>query len=159
MVSTGPYQSFSIWNNAKRDFDLETGSTGISGGCGNLSSKYSIITRESYNTKSRSTSVGTELYGFSSERSSGLLFWSICTTSAVISFSDNTIRVRWLWIQVGSENKVITDLRLAINALDIPGVGYLSFSVRLSSNHASWSMSVLQARPGRIIRLHQCPDA
>ena len=39
--------------------DIVTGSTGISGGCGNRSSRYSMMTRESYRVRSLSTSVGT----------------------------------------------------------------------------------------------------
>ena len=71
--SASEYQSFSIRYSASRNCARVTGSTGISGGCGKRSSRYSMITRESYSTRSRSTSVGTLLYGFRSSRSSGSL--------------------------------------------------------------------------------------
>src|SRR5690606_16685180 len=94
-----------------------TGSTGISGGCGNRSSRYSMITRESYRTRSRSTSVGTLLYGFRSRRSSGRLPSSTSTMSMLMLFSASTSRVRWLHGHAGFENSVMTDRRLAITVI------------------------------------------
>src|SRR5690606_25405313 len=94
-----------------------TGSTGISGGCGNRSSRYSMITRESYSTRSRSTSVGTLLYGFRSRRSSGRLPSSTSTMSILMLFSASTSRVRWLHGHAGFENSVMTDRRLAMTVI------------------------------------------
>src|SRR5690606_16389980 len=110
-------QSFSMRNSASLKCARVTGSTGISGGCGNRSSRYSMITRESYSTRSRSTSVGTLLYGFRSRRSSGRLPSSTSTMSMLMLFSASTSLVRWLQGSAGFENSVITDRRLAITVI------------------------------------------
>src|SRR5688572_7091563 len=125
------YQSCSMRNSASRNCARVTGSTGISGGCGKRSSRYSMITRESYSTRSRSTSVGTLLYGFRSSKSSGRLPSSTSTMSIVMLFSASTNRARWLHGSVGFENSVITDRRLAMTVMrrvsltcasgDVPG--------------------------------------
>src|SRR5690606_25318562 len=104
-------------NSASRKCARVTGSTGISGGCGKRSSRYSMITRESYRTRSRSTSVGTLLYGFRSRRSSGRLPSSTSTMSMLMLFSASTSRVRWLQGSAGFENSVMTDRRFAMTVI------------------------------------------
>src|SRR5258706_12725529 len=115
--SASEYQSRSMRYNARRNCARVTGSTGINGGWGNRSSRYSMITRESYSTRSRSTSVGTLLYGFRSRRSSGRLPSSTSTISMVMLFSASTIRVRWLHGSAGFENRKLKERRLAMTGI------------------------------------------
>ena len=87
------YQSVSMRNNASLNCARITGSTGINGGCGKRSSKYSMITRESYRVRSRSTKVGTVWYGFRSIRSSGSSDPRTLVISILMFFSASTSRV------------------------------------------------------------------
>src|SRR5688572_15207 len=68
-----------------------------------------MMTRESYSTRSRSTSVGTLWYGFRSRRSSGNLPGSTLTMSMLMPFSASTMRVRWLHGSLGAEKSVMMD--------------------------------------------------
>src|SRR6185312_2656721 len=106
---TSAYQSRSMRYSARRNCARVTGSTGIRGGCGKRSSRYSMITRESYSTRSRSTSVGTLWYGLRSSRSSGNLPGSTLTMSMLMPFSASTMRVRWLHGSLGAEKSVMMD--------------------------------------------------
>src|SRR5882672_9595834 len=94
---------------ASRNCARVTGSTGIRGGCGKRSSRYSMMTRESYSTRSRSTRVGTLWYGLRSSRSSGNLPGSTLTMSMLMPFSASTMRVRWLHGSLGAEKSVMMD--------------------------------------------------
>src|SRR5690606_1201069 len=101
---------------ARRNCARDTGSTGISGGCGKRSSRYSMMIRESYSTRSRSTSVGSVWSGLRSRRSSGKRPGVTLTISISTSFSARTMRVRWLATSSGAENRVITS---GVTSMDV----------------------------------------
>src|SRR5690606_23313063 len=103
----------------RRNCARDTGSTGISGGCGKRSSRYSMMMRESYSTSSRSTRVGSVWSGFRSSRSSGKRPGVTLTISISTSFSARTIRVRWLATSSGAENSVITSGGTSMHVLPV----------------------------------------
>src|ERR1700712_478254 len=86
--------SFSKLNRNRRTRARATGSPGISCGCGKRSSMYSLMMCDSYRMRSRSTRIGTSLYGFISAMSSGLAKRSTSRISKSIPFSNSTKRQR-----------------------------------------------------------------
>src|ERR1700748_3675932 len=86
--------SFSKLNRNRRTRARATGSPGISCGCGKRSSMYSLMMCDSYRMRSRSTRIGTSLYGFINAMSSGLAKRSTSRISKSIPFSNSTKRQR-----------------------------------------------------------------
>src|SRR6516225_1740336 len=86
--------SFSKLNRNRRTRARATGSPGISCGCGKRSSMYSLMMCDSYRMRSRSTRMGTSLYGFISAMSSGLAKRSTSRISKSMPFSNSTKRQR-----------------------------------------------------------------
>src|ERR1700761_2504336 len=86
--------SFSKLNRNRRTRARATGSPGINCGCGKRSSMYSLMMCDSYRMRSRSTRMGTSLYGFISAMSSGLAKRSTSRISKSIPFSNSTKRQR-----------------------------------------------------------------
>ena len=64
---------------------------------------YSLMMFDSYRIRSRSTRIGTRLYGFITAMSSGLLNRSTSLISKSMPFSNSTKRQRWLKGQVVPE--------------------------------------------------------
>ena len=86
--------SFSKLSRNRRTRARATGSPGMSCGCGKRSSMYSLMMCDSYRMRSRSTRIGTSLYGFMSAMSSGLANRSTSRISKSMPFSNRTKRQR-----------------------------------------------------------------